>query len=612
MIKKIRIDKHMVIFFGLSLTLTSFLIFTDIIVRSSVSADKWPMFHGDVCRTGFSETIPPNLGYLEWKFKFSNETGIFMVSPVVADGKVYVTAPFLRCLNLSTGEELWSNSTIGVYALAPAVAYDKVFVCNFSKIYCLDANTGAHIWTFDTTVEFTVFNSAPVIAESKVFIGNEGGVWCLNATTGNQIRHFGQPALGPVAVDNDRLFVAAYNVYCLNTTTGMGIWHFPLTTFIQASPAVAYGGVFIGTRIWANQTGILYCLNETIGNEIWNFTTNTAYTAIFSSPAVAYQRVVVAAGTKLYCLRVDNGGTLWTHPFDQGILSSPAIADFKVILGVYDMNVYCLTMLNGNTIWKYTTGDGIASSPALADGKVFICSDDGYLYCFGPDTILPTIQITYPPDMAILNSSLVTISGNASDNFQVKVVKVRTNYGSWVNAIGTTTWRINVTLSLGANIIEAQAFDAADNPSSIASINITLDNLLAIIHTPVQSLPPENVPPNQEVKVSVLITDEGSGIKNATLHYEINETDMWTPKPMNYNNNTGLYETEIPGQPPYTYVRYKIVAYDFAGNKAEQDNSGNYYVYTVIPEFPAILILPIFMGTTAFIVVLAGRKKPKA
>jgi len=34
-----------------------------------------------------------------------------------------------------------------------------------------------------------------------------------------------------------------------------------------------------------------------------------------------------------------------------------------------------------------------------------------------------------------------------------------------------------------------------------------------------------------------------------------------------------------------TYVKYKIVAYDNAENMAVEDNAGQYYTYTVIPEF---------------------------
>ena len=55
------------------------------------------------------------------------------------------------------------------------------------------------------------------------------------------------------------------------------------------------------------------------------------------------------------------------------------------------------------------------------------------------------------------------------------------------------------------------------------------------------------------------------------------------------------YEGQIPGQPAETEVQYKITAYDNVGHLAVEDNAGEYYIYTVIPEFPSIALIAIFM-----------------
>ena len=47
-------------------------------------------------------------------------------------------------------------------------------------------------------------------------------------------------------------------------------------------------------------------------------------------------------------------------------------------------------------------------------------------------------------------------------------------------------------------------------------------------------------------------------------------------------------EGEIPGLLAEIKVQYKIIAYDKAGNFRVDDNLGEYYVYTVIPEFPTL------------------------
>jgi len=605
MIKEIKEVKLNILFNLLLVLFTISPIYINIESGSYDPEDWWPMFHHDANRTGFSTNFIPDINYTLWKFQFYENESVTWASPIVVDGKVYVTAPFLRCLNASTGEELWNDTFIGLHSLAPAVAYGKVFVCNSSSIHCLDAETGEHIWNFSTSAKFTSRNSAPIIVNGKVFVGNNGGVWCLNATSGIKIWNSSIPAWGPVAVSSDRVFAAALDIYCLNATTGVKIWSFPMDAVITSSPVVEEEKVFVGVTIIDNNKGVLCCINKTTGESLWNFTT---VSPIQSSPAVADGRVFVASGTVLHCLSVNDGGATWNCGFDDSVDSSPAIASDKIVLGVRDTKVYCIDRNNGAIIWKYTTGNSISSSPAIAENKVFICSDDGYLYCFGPETTPPTVMITSPSNGTITNTSEITISGNASDNFQVKIVKVRINYGDWLDANGTTIWSINVTLSFGNNTIETQAIDIFNNPSPIAAINVLFDDVKPVIHAPIQTPSREEVFPNQLVTISVNITDEGSGVKNAILSYDINESSVWIKTPMNFSETIRVYEAIIPGQPPSTVVRYEIIAYDQAGNRAEKDPAGEYYTYTVIPEFSAIRILLALAIASMFSVILAKRR----
>jgi len=62
------------------------------------------------------------------------------------------------------------------------------------------------------------------------------------------------------------------------------------------------------------------------------------------------------------------------------------------------------------------------------------------------------------------------------------------------------------------------------------------------------------------------------------------------------------YQATIPGQEYCTWVTYKVVGYDNAGNTAIKDNFGNHYKYHVISEYPldtlTIMILTILTITT--------------
>jgi len=132
-----------------------------------------------------------------------------------------------------------------------------------------------------------------------------------------------------------------------------------------------------------------------------------------------------------------------------------------------------------------------------------------------------------------------------------------------------------------------------------------------VIGVPIQDPSPNMVMPYQNVTVSVNITDTKSGVKNATLYYNINNSATWIVVAMSYNSTSRLYYAMILGQSGETFVKYKIVAYDNAENMAVEDNAGQYYTYTVIPEFPSSLTLLLVMILSMLAVVLIKRKLPR-
>jgi len=113
--------------------------------------------------------------------------------------------------------------------------------------------------------------------------------------------------------------------------------------------------------------------------------------------------------------------------------------------------------------------------------------------------------------------------------------------------------------------------------------------------------------PSQNVTVSVNVTAVQKGVSSVTLYYSTNNV-TWTNATMTLNATTGLYEGTIPKLALNTHVYYKITAYDTVGDYFTQDKAGQYYTYTVIPEFPtAITILIIFFLLT-LAMILSKRK----
>jgi hypothetical protein len=153
------------------------------------------------------------------------------------------------------------------------------------------------------------------------------------------------------------------------------------------------------------------------------------------------------------------------------------------------------------------------------------------------------------------------------------------------------------------------AYDYVDRIGTIANFIIELseDSNIPIIDTPYR-VPEGDVQPNQEVKVFVNVTDAESGVKNVTLYYSLNNSPVWTGIPMDGYSTSSLYNATILGQPEGTYVRFKIVAYDEAGNNATRDGTEPYCAYQVIPEFPLSLIPLLFIVLTLPAIMYAKKR----
>lgn len=159
-----------------------------------------------------------------------------------------------------------------------------------------------------------------------------------------------------------------------------------------------------------------------------------------------------------------------------------------------------------------------------------------------------------------------------------------------------------ITTESANNTLEYWSVDNVGNeelPHKVLT-GIKLDKTVPTIGTP-SRMPEGHVEPYQEVRVSVNVTDLVSRVKNVTLYYT-NDT-IWYSVPMAFNTTSALWEAIIPGHMEATQVKYRIEAYDNAGNKAQDDNAGEYFTYTVIPEFSLVIILLLFMITSIISII---------
>jgi hypothetical protein len=120
------------------------------------------------------------------------------------------------------------------------------------------------------------------------------------------------------------------------------------------------------------------------------------------------------------------------------------------------------------------------------------------------------------------------------------------------------------------------------------------------------------------VTVFVNVTDAGSGVKNVSITYT---TDNWkntnTTVLGSYNITSGVATTVIPAQQYGGHVEYYIAAFDNAGNKALNNNSGNYFTFDVAAPFYLSLwfyavLAALVAVIVAFFLFSRKRKHPPA
>jgi hypothetical protein len=211
----------------------------------------------------------------------------------------------------------------------------------------------------------------------------------------------------------------------------------------------------------------------------------------------------------------------------------------------------------------------------------------------------PEIHVLSPKNEAYAATSILL-------SFTVDRTTQWTGYSLDGQANVTISGNTTLSLSEGSHWIRVFA-NCSYGTGCSGNVSFTADITPPTLDTPSRT-PQGDVDSNREVKISVNATDPLNKVKNVTLSYNLNNSSTWTDLLMTPGPTTDLYEGTIPGQEASTHVKYKITAYDGAGNYKVENNAGSYYAYLVIPEFPSFLILPLFFIATLLAVTMYRRK----
>jgi outer membrane protein assembly factor BamB len=277
-------------------------------------------------------------------------------SPAVAGGTVFIGAADCRVIAVDArtgrphwefatgGRRLWPDSPPEPEAIASSVAVrDGVvyFVGADGNVYALTAKSGARRWTKPMGCDLR--SSVAVDGDAVYGAGRGGQVFALDASTGaerwnHQVTTTFDYCVPAVA--DGRVYIAgrrassatggmstAGDLYALDTATGHPHWRIPTDSWVEASPAVGGGRVYLATRGSSISQATLSAFDAPSGALHWrtkiNFrSTNVLADGVRSSPTVADG--VLYHGNpngRLYAYRADTGAGSGPHrePVGQAI-----------------------------------------------------------------------------------------------------------------------------------------------------------------------------------------------------------------------------------------------------------------------------------------------------
>lgn len=358
------------------------------------------------------------------------------------DGNVFVATPSgVLAISRFPGEVRWKLPLSFQRGSSPVLDGSELLFCADSRqLVALRQDTGQVVWqkapkTFAAPSTADVPDPVTLSRDGRVFWSAEDGFfYCLDANTGAEIWTIGamrRPMFSPAVLDErGRLYVGegiASVLSCLDALTGEKAWSYraDLPVPVMYSPAVGKAGeiYFIGGM----ESSWIYQLETGSGSENW-VQPRTCW--IRSSPVIStggtvYQGTGAGEGS-LLALDAVTGEEQWAFPAGDCVDSSPAVVeDGTVYFGSDDGRCYAVNGQSGEMIWSYQTGAPVRCSPNVApDGTVYIGSNDGRLYAFaGTAPLADTPWPKFRADMQ--NSGRVNLPPAASIEVQLLGVALR-------------------------------------------------------------------------------------------------------------------------------------------------------------------------------------------
>jgi outer membrane protein assembly factor BamB len=332
-------------------------------------AGDWPQFRGPGGAAVAEETGLPakwsDTQNVRWKVELP---GRGVSSPVIADGRVFVTASsgyrqgrlHVLCFDAAKGDKLWERS---LASTGSTMCHPKT---------CMAAPTpvtdGRRVFALFATGDLAAFDRDGDLLWYRALqrdypeISNQVGM-----------------AASPVLAD-DTLLLPLENAgdsfaLGVDTKTGRNRWKVPRRRDINwVTPAITR---FHGKTAALFQTaGDITAYDVGSGEILWSYKGDNL--GSIPSPVVV-EDLIIVPGTPSVALRLSEGGkpeVVWKSRKLAAAYASPVVYKGR-IYALTGIGVACLDVSTGEEVWRERLGHGFSASPVLADGKLYVAKEDG-------------------------------------------------------------------------------------------------------------------------------------------------------------------------------------------------------------------------------------------
>lgn len=327
---------------------------------AAVAQDGTWLMRYDASSSGVSDATLQLPSSLSWKYHTDAEDFQAVATPAVDDRAVYApVGDTIYAIDRVTGDLLWRQTAGDDILSSPAIADGILYVgTRDNNLLAVNTANGSIEWRFRTQ---GAVDTPPVIAYGVIYFGSD-----------------------------------ANRVTALDLATRNVLWQFEARGRIKAPPLVYRDVVVVGTT-----NGRIYCLNAQ-GQPLWSNTIEPG--TFFASPVGERTKVVYASGRELIARDIYTGRLVWGRPFRAGglIVGSPAVVGREIYVGARDGAVYAIDASRGQAIWKWPREGAvnpISSSLVVVDNKIVFRAGQRDIYAIsmnGRDTLwqytLPEVE----------------------------------------------------------------------------------------------------------------------------------------------------------------------------------------------------------------------------